>query len=117
MADLLDLPLASELVGAREPDPTPVRTGAWADVPGAALAAERCGAVPPAATVAVHDRLTVGSVPVPWWPVGDTDHVDGTPEASGRALAWRLGAWDRRAAAVEALAGPEDRLRAEDATG
>jgi hypothetical protein len=117
VADLLDLPLASERVGARELDPTPVRTGAWADVPGAALAAERCGAVPPAATVAVHDRLTVGGVPVPWWPVGDTDHVDGTPEASGRALAWRLGAWDRRAAAVEALAGPEDRLRAEDATG
>ena len=119
VADLLDLPLASELVGDRGPDAAPVRTTAWADVPGAALAAERCGGVPPAATVAAHDRLTVGGVPVPWWPAGGTDHVDGTPAAAGRALAWRLGAWDRRAAAVEALAdaAAEDRLRAEDATG
>jgi hypothetical protein len=118
VADLLDLPLASELVGGAGPDGAPARRTPWPGLPGAALAAERCGSLPPAATVAVHDRLTVGGVAVPWWPADDTDHVDGTAEAAGRALAWRLGAWDRRAAAAEALARPQDadRLRAEDAT-
>jgi hypothetical protein len=116
VADLLDLPLASELVAARQPDSTATRRLAWADVPGAELAAERCGALPPAATVAIHDRLVVAGVPVPWWPDGGTDHVDGSAGALGRALAWRLGAWDRRAAAAEALADPAaaDRHRAED---
>jgi hypothetical protein len=119
VADLLDLPLASELVAAAGPESTPTRRLAWTDVPGVALAAERCGGRPPAGTVAVHDRLVVAGVPVPWWPVGEVDHVVATPEATGRALAWRLGAWDRRAAAAEALAGPDaaGRLRAEDATG
>ncbi len=119
VADLLDLPLGSELVDAGGPDAAPVRIVAWADVPGAALAAERCGGPVPAAVLAVHDRLTVGGVPVRWWPAGGTDHVDGTPAAAGRALAWRLGAWDRRAAAAEALADPaaERRLRAEDTPG
>ncbi|MFL6130163.1 MAG: sacsin N-terminal ATP-binding-like domain-containing protein [Mycobacteriales bacterium] len=119
VADLLDLPLASELLEPAGPDSTPARRLRWAEVPGAALAAERCGGVPPAATLAVHDRLVVSGRAVPWWPEGDTDHVVDTADASGRALAWRLGAWDRRAAATEALADPgaDDRLRAEDATG
>ena len=43
VADLLDLPLACELVAAAGPESTPVRRLAWADVPGAGLAAERCG--------------------------------------------------------------------------
>ena len=81
--------------------------------------AERCGGAPPAATVAIHDGLVVAGVPVSWWPEGDTDHVDAGAAAPGRALAWRLGAWDRRAAAAEALADPAaaDRYRAEDSTG
>lgn len=119
VADLLDVPLASELVAAGPPESTPARTLAWAEVPGAALAAERCGGAPPAATVAIHDRLVVAGVRVSWWAAGDTDHVDGSAAALGRALAWRLGAWDRRAAAAEALADPAaaDRFRAEDAAG
>ena len=118
VADLLDLPLASELVGDRGPDAAPVRPRLGRRA-GRRAGGRALRGVPPAATVAVHDRLIVGGVPVPWWPEGDTDHVDGTPAAAGRALAWRLGAWDRRAAAVEALAdaAAADRLRAEDATG
>ena len=111
VADLLDLPLAGELVAVRFAK-EPVRTLPWADVPGAELAAARCGAAVPAATVAVHDRPEL-----PWWPDGDTDHVDGSPAALGRALAWRLGRWPARAAAAEALADPAAAatLRSEDA--
>jgi hypothetical protein len=64
----------------------------------------------------------VSGVAVEWWPIGPVDHVDraaGT-RALGRALAWRMGRWDLRAAAVEALAAsPEDRqrLQAEDTAG
>jgi hypothetical protein len=116
VADLLDLPLAGELLGPRAPDGTPARTLRWADVPGAELAAARCGGPVPDAVVAVHEALTVGGTPVRWWPDADTDHTDGSPAALGRALAWRLGAWPVRAAAAEALAHPDDpTLTAEDA--
>jgi len=115
VADLLDLPLAGELLGPLAPDQGPARTVRWADVPGADLAAARCGGPVPDAIVAVHERLTVGGTPVRWWPDGETDHTDGSPYAAGRALAWRLGAWSARAAAVEALTDPDDpTLRAED---
>jgi hypothetical protein len=116
VADLLDLPLAGELLGPLAPDPGPARTLSWAEVPGAELAAARCGGPVPNATVAVHERLTVGGTPVRWWPDAETDHTDGSPYTLGRALAWRLGAWSARAAAVEALTDPDDpTLRAEDA--
>jgi hypothetical protein len=116
VADLLDLPLAGELLGPLAPDTSPARIVAWGAVPGAELAAARCGGPVPDATVAVHDRLTVGGTPVRWWPDAETDHTDGSPYALGRALAWRLGAWSARAAAVEALADPDDpALGVEDA--
>ena len=115
VADLLDLPLAGELLGPLAPDQGPARTIPWAEVPGADLAAARCGGPVPDATVAVHERLAVGGTPVRWWPDGETDHTDGSPYAAGRALAWRLGAWSARAAAVEALTDPDDpTLPAED---
>lgn len=115
VADLLDLPLAGELAGGNPDTPAgPARR--WAAVPGVELAAARCGAAVPAASVTAEDRLTVGGVPVPWWPDGEVDRTDGSPAALGRALAWRLNAWSRRAAAAEALAAPAeaDRLAAED---
>jgi hypothetical protein len=51
--------------------------------------------------------------------VEDADHVDGTPEGLGRALAWRAGAWSRRQALAEAFAFPDraGELAAEDAVG
>ena len=71
----------------------------------------------------MHDRLTVDGHAVAWWPAEaageDTDHVDGTPEALGRALAWRHGRWGRRQALAEAFAHPDraGALAAEDAVG
>ncbi|MFW3172068.1 sacsin N-terminal ATP-binding-like domain-containing protein [Geodermatophilus sp. CPCC 206100] len=115
VADLLDLPLAGEVVRARV-ESSPVRRLRWADVPGAELAAARLGAAVPATEVAVHDRLLVGGRGARWWPDGDVDHVDGTPAALGRALAWRAGAWPLRQALAEAFAEPDagDALAAED---
>ncbi|MEN3357555.1 MAG: hypothetical protein V7637_1537 [Mycobacteriales bacterium] len=122
VADLLAVPFASDLVTASVTS-APAGRRRWADIPGADLAAERCGAEVPAVEVAEHDQLLVtGGVPVPWWPGGPAgpDAVDrpAGPAALGRALAWRLGRWGRRAAAAEAFAQPGDaaRLRAEDAT-
>ncbi|HSV65187.1 MAG TPA: ATP-binding protein [Mycobacteriales bacterium] len=123
VADLLDLPLASELVSGRV-ESEPAETVAWPDVPGAALAAERCGATAvPSALVARHAELRVAGRVVPWWPAGEVDHVHASAGAAalGRALAWRLGQWRWRAAAVEALTRADPAgvatLRAEDAAG
>ncbi|WP_233517640.1 sacsin N-terminal ATP-binding-like domain-containing protein [Geodermatophilus marinus] len=116
VADLLDLPPASEVVRA-EVESTPVRRQPWAELPGAALAAARLGTDLPAGEVAVHAPLRAGGRPVGWWPGDGVDHVDGTPGALGRALAWRAGAWGRRQALAEAFAEPgrSDELAAEDA--
>ena len=98
-----------------------VRTTAWRDVRGAHLAADRLGGEVPDASVTFHDGLTVSGRPVPWWPDDGTDHVDAAAGvlALGRALAWRLGRWELRAAAIEALdpVAGEWRLRDEDAAG
>lgn len=117
VADLLDLPLASEVVHG-----TPTGRGErrpWAGLPGADLAAARLGVATLTGDVVVHDRLEVGGRPVAWWPGEDADHVDGSPEALGRALAWRAGAWPRRQALAEAFAQPDRALdlAAEDAVG
>jgi hypothetical protein len=118
VADLLDLPLAGEVVRARV-ESRPARTLRWADVPGAGLAAARLGVAELTGEVAVHEPLRAGGRPVPWWPGDGVDHVDGTPVALGRALAWGAGAWPLRQALAEAFAHPEHAaaLAAEDAVG
>ncbi|MCW2636269.1 MAG: uncharacterized protein JWQ99_2636, partial [Blastococcus sp.] len=118
VADLLDLPLAGEQVRARGPGGSGRRTS-WASLPGAALAAARLGVPELSGDVVVHPSLTVAGRPVTWWPAGDVDHVDGTPGALGRALAWRVGAWPLRQALAEAFAEPGrvTDLAAEDAVG
>jgi hypothetical protein len=118
VADLLDLPLASEKVRG-------VLAGVggrrlrWADLPGAGLVAARLGVVALEGEIVVDEELTVDGRRVPWWPEGDVDHVDGTPAALGRALAWRAGAWSRRQALAEAFAFPDRdaELAAEDCVG
>ncbi|MCZ2861125.1 sacsin N-terminal ATP-binding-like domain-containing protein [Blastococcus sp. VKM Ac-2987] len=118
VADLLDLPLAGEVVRGAVTS-APERRLRWAELPGAALAAARLGRDGLVGEVAVHRPLTVDGRPVAWWPGEDADHVDGSPEALGRALAWRTGAWSLRQALAEAFAFPDraDDLAAEDAVG
>jgi hypothetical protein len=118
VADLLDLPLASELVRGSVTG-RPGRRTPWARLPGSDLAAARLGLPELTGEVAVHERLTVDGRPVAWWPADGVDHVDGTPAALGRALAWRARAWSRRQALAEAFAFPDRaaELAAEDAFG
>jgi hypothetical protein len=118
VADLLDLPLAGELVRASLTS-RPERVVTWAGLPGAALAAARLGRPELSGEVAVHRSLEADGRPVTWWPGEDVDHVDGTPAALGRALAWRHGAWPLRQALAEAFADPDRAadLAAEDAVG
>lgn len=119
IADLLGVDRAAQRRTDARVTSTPAEFVPWVDLPGAALAARRCGAPVPPARVARHDGLQVDGIAVPWWPAGDIDHVDTGAGAAalGRAIAWRLGRWDRRAAATEALEHPadDDRLVAEDA--
>lgn len=128
VADLLDVALASELVVGDDVDNTAGGPGVqrthWRDVPGAALAAERLDTGLPDASVLAHDGLSVTGTPVTWWPAAGVDHVDAAAGAAalGRALAWRVGRWELRAAAAEALDSGatvtgERQLRAEDAAG
>ncbi|MDT0276596.1 sacsin N-terminal ATP-binding-like domain-containing protein [Blastococcus goldschmidtiae] len=117
VADLLDLPLASEVItGTVAGSPGPARR--WAELPGADLAAARLGLDELPGEVAVDARLAVGDRPVPWWP-GEPDLVDGSPAALGRALAWRAGRWELRQALAEVFAHPARALdlAAEDAIG
>jgi hypothetical protein len=118
VADLLDLPLAGELVSASVTSRPDHRT-AWGELPGAPLAAARLGLPGLAGEVAVHRSLVVGGRTVAWWPGAEVDHVDGSPAALGRALAWRAGRWPARQALAEAFAFPDraDELAAEDAVG
>ncbi|TFV87453.1 hypothetical protein [Blastococcus sp. CT_GayMR16] len=117
VADLLDLPLAGERVAGSVSGGG--RRMRWAQLPGAGLAAARLGVVELDGEVAVHEDLTVDGRAVTWWPAGTVDHVDGSPAALGRALAWRAGAWPLRQALAEAFAFPDRaaELAAEDAVG
>lgn len=120
VADLLDLPLASERVTA-EVTSRPDQLTAWRDLPGAASAARRLRLSELPGRVAIHIKLTVDDRRVDWWANGDADHVseDAGAAALGRVLAWRHGAWQLRAALAEAFARPEDAtaLAAEDSAG
>ncbi|WP_448640434.1 sacsin N-terminal ATP-binding-like domain-containing protein [Geodermatophilus sp. URMC 63] len=118
VADLLDLPLAGERVHGTVTS-APARRQPWSAVPGCELAAARLGVAQLAGEVAVHEPLLVEGRPVTWWPDGAVDHVDGSPGALGRALAWRAGAWSARQALAEAFAEPGRAadLAAEDAVG
>jgi hypothetical protein len=110
IADLLQLPLGSALVGPVTIDPEAPRP--WSAVPGVELAAARCGGSVPSTAVDIHS----GQSELAWWPTDSVDHVWGGADGLGRALAWRLGRWDRRAAAAEAFARPDRiaELTAED---
>jgi hypothetical protein len=100
-------------------DGPPERVVAWADLPGAALAAARLGVDRLDGDVAVHRPLLVGGRAVSWWMDGARAAVDGSPAALGRALAWAQGAWHLRQALAEAFAEAEraDDLAAEDGIG
>lgn len=96
LADVLDLALASEVVPpVTLPDDGGVGWGqVWPGVTG---------------RLCRHEVLSVADVggdpvEVDWVRIGDVDHVRGI-EGTARALAWRLGAWDRRHELLASLRG------------
>ncbi|RSN52476.1 hypothetical protein DMH08_28650 [Actinomadura sp. WAC 06369] len=110
LAELLDLPLASdEVAGAVEGGA--VEGGA---VEGGDVGAGEERPVPEAVRAVLpgapdvyraHDRLTVDGTDVQWW-VGDGQvHADG-PEGLARALAWVTGEWEARLHAEAVLRDP-----------
>lgn len=105
LADLLDLPLASEEVpgvtesaGERRPVPGPVREV----LPGAPE------------TYREHDRLVVDGADIPWR-LADGELHAATVEGLASGAAWAAGRWDARHLLAALLISPEEapRLRAE----
>ncbi len=97
-AHALDLALASEIVPLVElpKDGVVPWTDVWPGAPG---------------LLRWHDQLTADDaggnpVEVDWVLVGGVDHVCGF-EGAARALAWRLGAWERRHELLAALQGAD----------
>ena len=101
LAEVLDVALASEVVPAVSLGLGEGSAESWsATWPGVS------------GTVRRHERLMVPDaggqdVEVDWVLVGDVDHVVGV-EGAARALAWRLGTWERRHELLVRLRGLSD---------
>ncbi|MBM7771602.1 hypothetical protein JOD54_001806 [Actinokineospora baliensis] len=98
LAELLDLPLATEetggeIVSAAEPVP-------WSELGAVAAACELLDVPIPFGSLLVHDKLLVrtptGDHNVPWWVIDGVVHCEDTPEALARALAWTTDCWTDR---------------------
>jgi hypothetical protein len=128
VARVLDLPLASELVGDAVVGGAAVVESAGDSESAAAAASAGDRIARAAAAVGLHladlqiavvPELSVAvagadPVPVRWWCRDGRWWVDGSAEAVGRAVAWAAGAWSDRHRAIAAAA--EDWLAlAEDA--
>ncbi|MFC4002145.1 sacsin N-terminal ATP-binding-like domain-containing protein [Prauserella oleivorans] len=107
LADVLDLPLAG--------DETTAEVGsegefaAWADLPAAVEVAGMLGVPVPRGGVFVHEKLTVGGHPVPWWFDGAL-HAADTSGGLARAFAWAARMWGRRAVVAALLDDPDPRV-------
>lgn len=98
LADLLDLPLASDVAPGRvESDGTP-----------AALPATVLSVLPQAPeTWYEHDELVVDGNDVSWWVTPDGRPHAATTDGLAKALAWSAGAWHRRHEVLAVLTDPD----------
>lgn len=92
LAEILDLPLASEsqpeVSGDGEYAP-------WTELPAVRIAAGLLGIAVPDGGVLVHDELLAGERGVRWWHDGRL-HVEDSPEGLARAFAWAADRWEDR---------------------
>ena len=102
LADLLDVPLASEVAPGRVSGDG---TGTRAEVPAAVAAL-----LPEAPRMWIeHDALAVDGVEVAWWVHGDGRDAEvhaATVEGLARGLAWAGGRWQLRDVVADVLADP-----------
>jgi hypothetical protein len=94
LADLLNVPLASDLV-----TDTPSSTGdpvAWTDLGAVRLACALLDVPVPTGSVVVHDELVVADTRVPWWVDDAGIHAEDSPAGLARALAWATDRWADR---------------------
>ncbi|MGH3879675.1 MAG: sacsin N-terminal ATP-binding-like domain-containing protein [Actinophytocola sp.] len=112
LADLLDLPLASEVVtgtvaGVAEPV-------SWADLGAVVDACDLAGFAVPLGGPRVHDRLTVriGLIDheVTWWVEDGVAHCVDSIAGLSRTLAWAAGRWADRHQLAALLEDPESVL-------
>ncbi|MCP2169283.1 sacsin N-terminal ATP-binding-like domain-containing protein [Goodfellowiella coeruleoviolacea] len=124
LAELLDVPLATETVHAEVTDEGELVH--WRDLSAVGLACDLLGVPVPDAMVTVHEELavqltaggdTADTAPasgdadeefqVSWWvtPDGHT-HAEDSPEGLARALAWATGRWPDRHTFAAVLADP-----------
>ena len=101
LADLLDLPLASEEFGGAPPP-----AGQRRPVPD--LAREVLAAAP--ATYEEHDRLLVDGTDIPWRYAGGVLHA-ATVEGLAHGLAWAAGQWQARHLLAALLLSPDETAR------
>jgi hypothetical protein len=97
LADLLDLPLGSELA-----------PGEVADGGREQVTAEEVRLIVPAAppTWVEHDELLVDGVEVDWWVTAAGEVHAATTDGLARALAWAAGRWELRALVAQVLEEP-----------
>ncbi|GAA1992062.1 sacsin N-terminal ATP-binding-like domain-containing protein [Amycolatopsis minnesotensis] len=92
LAEILDLPLASESQPAVSGDG---EYAPWAELPAVRIAAGLLGVALPDGGVLVHDELLAGGRGVRWWHDGRL-HAEDSPEGLARAFAWAADRWDDR---------------------
>jgi hypothetical protein len=94
LADLLSVPLASELITDR-----PSSAGEpvdWAELGAVLLACSLLDTPVPTGSVVMHDELVVADTRVQWWADGSVVHAEDSPEGLARALAWATDRWSDR---------------------
>jgi hypothetical protein len=106
LAELLDVPLASEAAPA-SPDSAGEQVP-WVDLGAVVDACDLADLdVPPGGPI-VHERLTVAGTHVSWWVDGDTVHCEDSTDGLARALAWTTDRWADRHLLAAMLDDPEN---------
>lgn len=105
LAELLDIPLASEVAPTPESTGEPVR---WVDLGAVVEVCDLVDLPVPQGGPIVHTGLVVAGRRVPWWVDGGIVHCEDTTEGLARALAWTTGRWADRHLLAALLDDPDN---------
>ncbi|WP_043842201.1 sacsin N-terminal ATP-binding-like domain-containing protein [Amycolatopsis taiwanensis] len=113
LAELLDVPLLSELVSARVPDDGEYVP--WSELTAITMVAELLDIPVPDGGVVVHEELVVEVDGVkhaaPWWVQSGSfhgeQHAEDTPFGLARAFSWATGRWSDRHLITALLEDPD----------